>query len=380
MANRLTPLTALAHAPLALVADRVVPRSAAARGPGDFTTHWLDGVLRLPEGSVTRSEVREIDHGTSLRVHLEVFHGDDSTSVFIKQTPTRIAARLFNTFARLCAHEVHFYRHVADRTDCAPTALAADWHALTGRSTLVLPNLHDAGFEFVDVADRVTVDQTALGIEALAGLHRKFWGNNGFDRSGEYQPVNSSAPFVTPLLCRYLGGNPAALADQLPPEFVRDVHILRTSAGSLNAVFNSFAQTLLHNDSHQGNMAFRHDRALLLDWQVCSVGPALKDFAYYLTTLDSDVRRTHERDLLKQYLDVLAAGDGPVIAWDEAWEGYRILAVTGFIAAAATALFGERLQNLDNASAGVQRSADALVELESFKALQHRIAASGRIA
>jgi len=226
MANRLTHLTAIVHAPVALVADLVVPRRTAWREPDDFTTRWLNGVLGLTEGSVTRSEVRDIDHGTSLRVRLEIFHGDTSTSVFVKQTPTRKPARLFNSLTRLCRHEVHFYKHIAGDTGCAPTALAAEWHGLTGRSTLMLPDLGDQGYTFLDVADHATTDQAALVVESIAQLHRRFWNNPGFDHSGEYLARNTPSPFITPLLCRYLGGAPAVIADQLPAAFTSELQVL----------------------------------------------------------------------------------------------------------------------------------------------------------
>jgi aminoglycoside phosphotransferase (APT) family kinase protein len=177
------------------------------------------------------------------------------------------------------------------------------------------------------------------------------------------------------VLCRYLGGGPSVIAEQVPSAFTEELHTLRTHAGAMPALFDSFDQTLVHNDSHQGNMAFRSDRALLLDWQACCVGSALKDFAYFLASADSAMRRASERELLQHYLDVLSAGDGPIIGWDGAWEAYRVLAVTGFIAAAATALAGDRLQNAANARAGVERSATTLTDLESFKAVQQRLAA-----
>lgn len=375
MANRLSPLVALVQAPIALVADRVVLRRVAAREPSDFTTRWLDRVLDLPDGSVTRSEVVELDHGTSLRVRLEIFHGDTSTSVFVKQTPMRAPARLFNSITRLCRHEVHFYTHLADATGCAPKALAAEWNGLTGRSTLVLPDLGDDGYSFLPVADHATADQAALVVERMAVLHRRFWHDSTFDQTGEYLQRNTPSPVITPLLVRHLGNGPAVIADQLPAAFMADLHALRSHARAMPALFNSFDQTLIHDDSHQGNMAFRSDHALMLDWQACCFGSALKDFAYFLATADSAMRRANERELLQHYLDVLSAGDGPVIGWEEAWTAYRILAVTGFIAAAATALAGDRLQNAANATTGLARATTTLIDLESFKAVNQRLAA-----
>jgi hypothetical protein len=373
MVNRLTPISAALLAPVEVVTDLLTPRSLAPRSFQDLSPRWLEQALSLPAGAVTGSAAREIDHGTSLRVRLEVFQGDHSTTVFVKQTPTRIPARLFNIAARLCQHEVHFYRHWASESGCAPNAVAAQWHSPTARSTLVLPDLRSAGFEFLQVADRCTPDQTALAVETFARLHRRFWNSRRFSDTAEYLPANSLANVGTPLLCHYLGSTPETIGRHVPPAFAAEARILRTRARAMNPLFNSFDQTLLHNDSHQGNIAFRYDRAVLIDWQICIIGSALKDFAYFMSTVDTDVRRVHERELLGHYLDVLAAGDGPVIAWDDAWRAYQILAITGFIAAATTALFGDRLQNPANAEAGLERTATALIDLESFKAVRQQL-------
>lgn len=374
MANRFSAFGAILAAPVRVVADRVAPSSAAPRLVEDLDPRWFDRVLRLPSGSVRSCEVRDIDHGTSLRVRAEVFHDRGSTTLFIKQTPTRVPARTFNLIARLCEHEVYFYRQRAAETGCAPTALAADWHALTGRSTLVLPDLGAEGFTFVEIAERCSSGQAATAVEAMATLHRTFWGAKRFDPRREYAPANMMSAWGNPLLCRYLGGMPERLEEQLPTGFAAAARILRDRAGDMNALFNSFDKTFVHNDSHQGNIAFRADRAVLLDWQVCAAGSAIKDFAYFLATVDTELRRAHERELLAVYLAALSAGDGPVIGWDDAWRAYRVLAVTGYIAAAVTSLFGDRLQNVDNVRTGLQRSAAALVDLDSFRAVSAALA------
>lgn len=365
--SRLAPLRSVIAAPVRDLADLMLPNGIAARSPADLDVDWLAAMLGLPAGAVTGCEVTDLDHGTSMRVRLRIHHGGTSTSVFVKHTPTRVAARTFNLAAKLCENEVRFYRDVADRSGCAPTALAARWHPITGRSTLVLPDLTDDGFDFLEVAESISADRAALVIEALARLHRAFWGRSPAD---EYLPAKSFSRIGTPLLCRHLGGAPRAVAAHLPSSFVDDLHLLRTHAGQLDGLFTSFDQTLLHNDSHQGNVAYRTDTALLLDWQVSSMGSALKDVAYFMACIDTDVRRACERDLLDLYLAALSAGDGPVIGWDDAWTQYRILVITGFIASAATALFGDRLQNAQNAVVGLQRSATTLVDMESFRAVE----------
>jgi hypothetical protein len=369
VANRFSPFSAILSAPVRVVADRIVPASAAPRGVEDLDLRWFDRILGLSQGSVRSCEVRDIDHGTSLRVRVEVLHDGGSTTLFIKQTPTRIAARTFNLISRLCEHEVYFYGHRAAETGCAPKALAAQWHPATGRSTLVLPDLGADGFTFVDIAQTCSSDQAARAVEAMATLHRTFWGAKRFDPRRQYLPANMMSSWGNPLLCRYLGGTPERLEEHLPTGFAAQARIIRDRAADMTALFNSFDQSFVHNDSHQGNVAFRADRAVLVDWQVCAVGSAIKDFAYFLATADTKLRRAHERDLLALYLAALSAGDGPVIGWDDAWHAYRVLAVTGYIAAAVTSLFGDRLQNADNVRTGLLRAATAVVDLDSFSAV-----------
>ena len=369
MATRFSPASAILAAPVRVLADRIVPSNVAPRLVEDLDPRWFDQILGLPSGSVRSCEIRDIDHGTSLRVRAEVFHDGGSTTLFIKHTPTRVAARTFNLVSRLCEHEVYFYGQRAAETGCAPTALAAQWHGPTGRSTLVLPDLNAEGFAFVEIAEKCSSDQAATAVEAMANLHRTFWGAKRFDPRREYVPANMMSAWGNPMLCRYLGGTPERLEEHLPPGFAAQARIIRDRSGDMSALFNSFDQTFVHNDSHQGNIAFRADRAVLLDWQVCAVGSAIKDFAYFLATADTELRRAHERELLALYLAALSAGDGPVIGWDDAWRAYRVLAVTGYIAAAVTSLFGDRLQNVDNVRTGMLRAAAALVDLDSFTAV-----------
>jgi hypothetical protein len=376
MAGQLAAISTALLAPLKIVSDRVTPSNAVARSVEELSPDRLGRALRLPTGSVISTDVRHVDHGTSLRVCVDVHLANRSFAVFTKLTPVRAAARLFNIATSLCEHEVHFYRHLAAQSGCAPVALAALWHAPTGRSTLVMPDMRDEGFEFIGIADQCSTDRAALTVEALARLHRRFWNSRRFDGAVRYLPESSIATVGTPLLCAYFGSNPDRIAERLPDGFAEDAHILRTHARAMFPLFQSFDQTLLHNDSHLGNVAYASDRAVLVDWQVCSIGSAIKDIAYFLcVSLDPDVRRATERDLLLHYLDVLSSGDGPNIVWDDAWTAYRVLAVTGYISAATTALFGDRLQSAANTNTGLHRAATALVDLDSFRAVRERLSA-----
>lgn len=67
-------------------------------------------------------------------------------------------------------------------------------------------------------------------------------------------------------------------------------------------------QTLLHGDLHVGNVYFDGGRAALRDWQVVGRGSPAFDVAYLIgSAMTIDDRRTSERELLRHYLDALAA-------------------------------------------------------------------------
>ncbi len=55
----------------------------------------------------------------------------------------------------------------------------------------------------------------------------------------------------------------------------------------------------------------------------------------------------------------------------------RVLLVTGYVAAAVTAVFKDRLQQAGNAEAGLARACAAVADHESFDALREQMARVG---
>ena len=110
--------------------------------------------------------------------------------------------------------------------------------------------------------------------------------------------------------------------------------------------------TLVHGDTHIGNMLRDEQGPILLDWAMVRQGPSLRDVAYFIAnSIPHEVRQEHEQDLLRTYLAALSA-HGVEIPWDEAWDTYRLQTVSGWIAASTTAALGDALQPLDVVDAG----------------------------
>ena len=71
-------------------------------------------------------------------------------------------------------------------------------------------------------------------------------------------------------------------------------------------------QTVLHGDSHPGNVYFRDGKAGLLDWQVVKRGHPTRDLVYSLVTgMTTEDRRANQHELLDVYRAALAANGVP---------------------------------------------------------------------
>jgi len=160
------------------------------------------------------------------------------------------------------------------------------------------------------------------------------------------------------------------------PQGIRDdAKYLIKHRWDIAELMRTYPLSLIHGDTHLGNICFVEDRPILFDWQVSSCGPAVKDLAYFAAvSIDSEVRRDIDADLVRTYVDTLN-GDGTVrLTFDDAWDSYRLFGFTGFIAAGVTAAFGRRLQGEATTRAGLDRAVQALRDFDSLELLRARLA------
>lgn len=359
-----------------LVVDRVSPASRGWRRASEIDVGSVATALGVPPDGVAALEVVDVDHGTAQRSRVLVRHVDGSTtSLFVKNTPRGLAPGLLNGAARLCEREAAFYADVAPLVASVPRALISTWDPVTGRSTVVLPDLVDDGFRFETAFEPCTPDEVGLALDAMADLHGTFHRDRG-GLGGDpiYSHDGPGSARMSKLACWAVGRGPKTLVDLVPPAVLEQAKVLASRAGDFAGVLNGFPQAFLHNDTHRGNLGFAEDRAILIDWQNCGWGPAMKDVAYLMVTaLEPDVRREHERGLIERYLAGVAESGGPPTSAEDAWEAYRVLAITGYLAAAFTALFRNRLQAAANSEASLRRASAAVADLDSFAALRQRL-------
>lgn len=361
-------------------ADRLTPADQPARTAAELTPAAVAAGIGVPTEEIERLEVGAVDHGTSTRSRVTAHHRDGSTSsYFAKSTPLGTGARLLDAAARLCEREAHFYRHLASLVPGAPRAVIAEFDARTGRSTVLLRDLRDDGLAFSSIQQPATPDEAASVMLALADLHAAGAALPLTDPLYRYD--TPGARRMAWLAARTAGRPPGHVAALVPTEVAGPAAILRERAREYAGAIGAFPHTFLHNDTHRGNIAFGaadDPRAVLVDWQGCAAGPGLKDVAYFIATgMDPADRRACERDLLSTYAGRLAAHGAEVMSPDRAWFAYRVLLVTGYVAAAVTAVFKDRLQQAENAEAGLARACAAVADHESFDALRDQMARVG---
>jgi hypothetical protein len=111
----------------------------------------------------------------------------------------------------------------------------------------------------------------------------------------------------------------------------------------------------------------------LADWQVALKGSWAFDFAYLLcTAIEAEDRGAWEHELLKLYLDRLAAAGGPAISPGQAWEAYRAATLYPYFAWIYTlgrSRFQPRFQPEQVSLTMIRRIATAIEELESLRAV-----------
>ena len=82
--------------------------------------------------------------------------------------------------------------------------------------------------------------------------------------------------------------------------------------------------TLLHGDVRADNAFFDADGVKLIDWQAVREGRGAYDLAYFISTsLDEEMMRTHQDDLISLYVQTLASRRVESYGMSECLEDFR---------------------------------------------------------
>lgn len=351
---------------------------------GDITPAWVTEVLRGSghigtDAKVVALRPRRIGEGVGIMGELHVvtmtYEGDASrapTSMVVKMPSPFEDNREQGVSLGMYEAEVRFYKELADRTGAGiPEIYFADIVSGTADFTIAMEDLSD--LELVDQATGMSVDQAAAAVRVLADIHAAWWGKVDTPElewipecaGPRIEMVGEMMPGIMPIFIQHF-------ADRLPEGGVEHAewfgaHIV----DAYKALAAKTPMTLIHSDYRVENILFGDpaaDEVVVIDWQGMARGPAIYDVAYLLSgSLDVELRRAHERDLVNTYVARLAER-GVDYPAEQAWDDYRLGNTVGGL---ATSVFAGATLDLANErgfeliAAMAARHFAAAIELDS---------------
>jgi phosphotransferase family enzyme len=270
-------------------------------------------------------------------------------------------------FRQVGEPEACFYRDLAASTGMRTLrSVYADVDPATRHGVVITEDVVAQGATFLDARSDYTPDHTAESLEELAKLHAATWAGD---------PVFADVGWLASRLETYLEvrgvddvrGNFEGPIGSGVPEEIRDAERLVDAYRVLAAeTVSATPWSVIHGDAHVGNLYLDNaGRPSFVDWQLVQRGPWYLDVGYHIASaLSTEDRRRSERDLVRHYLERLAAAGVDAPSRDDAWLGVRRGIVHGFY------LWGITLK-VDPAVTGalLQRLGTAAADHDSFAAI-----------
>lgn len=328
---------------------------------------------RHPGVRVASIEVVESHELTNAHVRLRLTYEEAAGApqrLFCKVPPTDPARRRTVNATGMGRREASFYRSLAGTLRLrTPTVHGVSLDDASGEFVLLLEDLLGSGCTVPDGTVGVAPDAAAAALEELAELHVRY--GDPARRAADapwVQPPGTGSDYAVEMLRYGLEHH----RDRLSPAFCAVAERYIADRHSLQALWHSGPQTVVHGDAHLGNVFDDHGRTGFLDWGLVMVSTPMRDVSYFLTmAMDVDARRAHEVDLLRHYLE--ARGDD-VLSFDAAWLAHRQTAAYCVPASCQVVLFPEDATPARTvfAQAFLDRAMAAVEDLEALDAVSGR--------
>ncbi len=306
-------------------------------GLPDLTAEWLSAALaphypgRVAEVDVSPIGTGQIADSARLAMAWEPA-GAGPDSLVAKVTAASEESRQAGLTTRTYEVEVGFYSTLA--AELPVRTPRCYWSGFDPDRAAYCVLLEDvAPARQGDQVGGCSPDEAALALEELALLHAPRWGDPSLaGLSWLHEGGRDRGAGLGAILAMFLPGFLERYGARMTPEVVELIPRFLTVMDRYGAGGDA-PSTVLHGDFRNDNLMFGLDRVVVLDWQTVSLGAALSDVSYFLGgSLLPEVRRAHERELVKLYSDRLA-GLGVALNWDQCWEDYRRYAFAGLIMA-----------------------------------------------
>lgn len=303
--------------------------SAIAEGAADLSAEWITSVLQAAGHDlvVSAAEAQRVgtgQMGMTFRLTLRYEGTAGPATLIVKVAGEDEVMR--SLVAPGYAAEVGFYQALAHvlgvRTPrCWYAAISDDNQTFT----LVLDDASPAqpGVQ----AHGCTPEQARAALRNLVGLHAPRWNDAAlYELRFLQRRDEASATMMQQVLVSATEGFVERYRDVLGDD---DVDTLRAAAEVIGRwqLARPEPFSVLHGDYRLDNLLFppAGDEVVAVDWQTAAIGPPLRDVAYFLgTSLDTELRREHERRLVSEYHDALVASGVTGYSFDSCWDDYRL--------------------------------------------------------
>ena len=346
---------------------------ALPRTVDDLTAEWFSGTLDL---DVTEATVLDRSSGTTGRARVAL--GGDATvpaTVFVKLPPFDERQRALVDRTGMGVAEARFYRDVAPEV---PVRVPGVWFADTDGAdyVMVLEDLVASGCSFPRPDDPDIEARARDIVEQCARLHGPYWDSPRFAPGADLAWLSDRGTRGGGGGRSFVENAVATIGAEMDETFHRLASLYLEHAPAIVELWREGARTLVHGDSHLGNLFVDEvagGRTGFLDWAVVCAGPGIRDVSYVLcNSVPVEIRERIERELVERYCVLLAEQDvtlDPDVAWDQ----HRLHAVYSWLSAATTAGMGSKWQPVSVGMSATIRTTSACAHLDSIGLIESRV-------
>ncbi|KAI1418483.1 aminoglycoside phosphotransferase [Hypoxylon sp. FL1857] len=281
--------------------------------PGEVTARWLESKLghKIRSVSMTRTIF-----GTGSKLFFSIEYADEvadpasrPTHICVKGVfdPAMVAAQPWTL--SLVQREAEFFGRIA------PTIKHMGyprgwWGGKTDKQGIaIMSDLTHEGCTFPSDSASYPLRNALDGAAQIAGLHAQFWGKSQEDYPwiwNNYDPAMTAIVEPWDSVVRE-PGRPKL------PEYLMDGARVKRAQEKYYAKRNPKFRTLLHGDTHLGNVYFTAEGdTRFLDWSAYHFASCFHDLVYFMSSiLTIEDRRAHEMEVLDHYLETLHRLGGP---------------------------------------------------------------------
>jgi hypothetical protein len=343
----------------------------------DVTAELLTQLLQgaAPGVVVESLAISDVTEGTGSRARLTLAYNQAGADAGLPKTMWLKSwlndLKSFHLAAGSIIGEIVFYRFAGR----LPVRAAGSYYSgidASGQGLVLMEDMVASKARFLSSDMPLDLQQVRDGLDQLARLHGAYWDIALPDPSVLWPTLPNRGPLAEIMRDQVVPAQAEALRQphlegKLPAELLVD----GVFGNAMLKLFDLASQAplcLIHFDPHLGNLALNEKgEAVFVDWQFFRIGNWSHDVSYFVASaLTPENRRAWERDLLRYYLERLAAHGGTPPSFDAAWKAYGAGQLYGVFAWVNTHL---SMQTMETIYTILSRHLEAMTDLGTLELL-----------